>query len=697
MKKFFIYLLLLLTILSPTTYADVRSAAEPPAPRQVNPQKNYQDMQRLYQEIPDLNDKEAVKAYLEKRLKIVQRANISPEEAATPQSVSIIDTHNLDKKQESTLSAYEKIYKESMERAKDASVPLNAEDRLDGVFYELSNSQTAAEPFVPDFPYVTIKLSDTKEIMAPAEEHIAYLLTDIKIETNAMMRVSEEFVFVSNNEGFPNGFFRILPKYNYSRNGTQRRYDLTLQSVTVNGEKQPYKITEIGNYLYIEPEKPLDLPTGIYTYKFNYIIDRAVWFYDNFDELYWDITGRTLKNVVGSANAIVTLPTGSTFLAQNAIISTRQGTDSQRVTIADLASNALAFADTEALGVGEDMHIFVTLPKETLLAPDLVQRYLWFIQDYGMVIFALMTLLAILIAYKISLAQIRKNKDKTRATIKKTPSIFRLINTNVFDVRSVLAEFLELLNKKIVDLRQDEDTVILVKKTDDIQKLPKNMQKLIRIIFPGAETILPAKDISKLKLERAYKYIRRFVFKEYRLYSLKLNKFYILSSVLMMLCGIIAASATAINPSHTFWIITVCSLLITPYIYLITLKFKRKWLDLSIKIFSALSILYISGWLSIYTSYLYAALMIISIGLIFYYYRAFSRRSGLLRNKIKETEEYKSYLQKNPELAISARDFSSRIPYIYAFGLENKYKTVETFELISQFEKFLTPTIKRNK
>lgn len=129
-------------------------------------------------------------------------------------------------------------------------------------------------------------------------------------------------------------------------------------------------MTEIGNYLHIEPDEPLNLPTGIYTYRFKYLIDRAVWFYDNFDELYWDITAKTLKNVVGSANAVVFLPSNKSFVAQNAVASTRGGLDNRRVTINTLASNSLGFADTEALGVGEDIHLFLTMEKGTLLPPD---------------------------------------------------------------------------------------------------------------------------------------------------------------------------------------------------------------------------------------------------------------------------------------------------------------------------------------
>ena len=676
-------------------FSDVRSVSEPPAKKPVDIKKNAQDLARLYKEIPDLNDKEALKKYLEKRLKVVKNANMTPEEVASPETVSLIDVNALNKKQEGTISAYEKIYNETLKKAADMNVPLNADVNEDGEFYELMQPAVNNEPFVPDFPYVTIKLSDKREIMAPAEEHIAYLLTTIKIEKNAMMNVTEEFVFVSNNEGFPQGFFRILPKYTYSRSGSKRRLDLSLQSVTINDEEYPYKITEIGNHLYIEPEKPLNLPTGVYTYRFNYVIDRAVWFYDNFDEFNWDITGKTVRNVIGSTNALIILPQDNEFLAQNAIASTRNGLKPERVTITNLSPNSLGFADTEALAVGEDIHLFITLNKGTLEAPDMLKKYLWLIQDFGAAIFALLSLLAIWLSYKISLKQIRQNQDKTKAFIRKSPAIFRLINSNTFDKRSFLAELLDLCVKNIAELKTDEKTPVLVKKTDNLKKLPKALQKFVKILFPQAETALPANSLSELKISRAYNYLRRTIYNEYRLYILKLNKFYLLFSVAMVLCGIIATATISVNPTHTFWVITICSILIAAYILLFTFPFKKRWLNVVIKILSALSILYIAGWLAIYTSKLYAGLIILSIAMIKYYYQLFSRRNGLLRNKIKETEEYKSYLQKNPELAQNERDFRARLPYIYAFELENKYKDIESLTLIEKYNTLLKTTEKK--
>jgi len=692
MKKFFTGILLTaLCLISSESFASVISAAESNSMPKIDLKKSRQDLERVYKKLPDINDKEAMGAYIKERLKVVQHADMTEEEASRPGSVSLVDTNKLKQNQQQTLSAYEKIYNESMKKASETGT-LNENTELTGTFFRPITQPENPEQFVPDFPYINIKLSDNREIMAPAEEHIAYLLSTIKIEASGLLKVTEEFVFVSNNSIFPQGFFRILPKYTYSRNNHKRRIDLTLNSVTVNNEEVPYKVTEIGDYLYIEPQKPLELPTGVYTYRFNYYIDRAIWFYDNFAELYWGLTARTLPDVVGSANAVVILPTNNEFLAQNAIVSTRDGIFPERVTIANIEKNVLAFADTEALGTGDEIHLFLTLNKNTLIAPDLLTRYLWFVQDHGMVLFALLALLAIFLSYRISLKQIRQNQDKTNAVIKKTPAVFRLINTGIYDKRSLLAEILNLTNKNIISLATVNGEPTLIKKTDNLSKLSKTEQKLIKKLFPTTETILSASAASSLKLQRAYKFLARKIYQDYTLYLLKLNRYYLTFGFAMLICGIFAASAIAVNPTHTFWVIFVCTALMLPYCYLLEHTFKHKTVNIVLKIFSGLAVLGIAAWMSIYTSYTYAAIILISLGIIFYYHRLFCRRNGLLRNKVKETEEYKSYLQKNTELTVAARDFNSKIPYIYAFGLENKFKDVAIFSQIEEFAPFITAT-----
>jgi hypothetical protein len=152
----------------------------------------------------------------------------------------------------------------------------------------------------------------------------------------------------------------------------------------------------------------------------------------------------------------------------------------------------------------------------------------------------------------------------------------------------------------------------------------------------------------------------------------------------MLIAGFIASSMLATNPLHTLFVIMTCSIIITPLVLLCTANIKKRYISLLVKLLSFLAILFVASWLSIYTSKFYTILVILTIYVIFSYNKMFSQRNGLLRNKIKETENYKNYLQKNPELTIDSRDFATKAPYIYAFELENLYTQSSIFTQITK-------------
>lgn len=691
--KFFIALIIVTT--SSNVYCGVTGMAETNNSLPMNQEKRLQELKKLYEEIPNLKDKEAVTKYLKTRLSKITRENIDAKDLNNPSSTSIVVPEEIRAKEQNTLSAYEKIYEESMRQAGNTTDTINQDVELTGTFYKLKQPEINTSQFVPDFPYVKVKLSDTREILAPADEHFPYVLTSIGIEPTGLLHVTEDFTFISNNESFPYGFFRILPKYSYSRNGEKRRIDLELVSVTINEKNYPYKITEVGNYLYIEPKEQINLPTGIYRYQFKYIIDRAVWYFDNYDELYWDITAKTLKNVVGSANAVVALPTGKTFIAQNAIASTKNGLNPQRVTITTLSENSLGFADTEALGVGEDIHLFLTMEKGTLLPPDFSKKYQWFIHDYGANLFALITLLAIMLSYRISLSQIQRNKDKTRIYTKKTPAIYRLLNQNTFDNISLGSEILNLQTKNILTYQENNEKISLIKKSDNLKKLSKVEQKLIQILYPGQETKLNEGIESALKLKRAYNYLRFQTYKQLYILKLKLNAMYITFSLAMLLFEIVSSSSLSINPLNTCITITIFTLSLFPLVTIISINFKSRIIKYLVRLLLFIVIFWIVGILSIYSSALYAILQLLIVYLITYYNRLFSKRSGLLRNKIKETEEYKNYLQKNPEIEQNSKDIISKIPYIYTFGLIKLYPNIKELEYTNRLISSISSNEKR--
>ena len=101
MKNFFAHLLFLTSlIISQQTYAGVRSAADPVDTKPVDFSKLQEETRKLYKELPDINDKEAIQKYVEKRIKITTIANVNENEVATPSSTSIVTPEEIKKKQE---------------------------------------------------------------------------------------------------------------------------------------------------------------------------------------------------------------------------------------------------------------------------------------------------------------------------------------------------------------------------------------------------------------------------------------------------------------------------------------------------------------------------------------------------------------------------------------------------------------------
>ena len=71
------------------------------------------------------------------------------------------------------------------------------------------------------------------------------------------------------------------------------------------------------------------------------------------------------------------------------------------------------------------MHILVSLDKNVFLSPDINRSFVWFITDYGDILFSVFGLLAVVISYMLSWNYIKKNKSKLSASFKNTAATAR--------------------------------------------------------------------------------------------------------------------------------------------------------------------------------------------------------------------------------------------------------------------------------
>lgn len=576
--------------------------------------------------------------------------------------------------QEQKKSTFEKIYDQAIGRISGTSQSDVIDENT--VFYELAEKQQAQSAVVDassNLAVVNVILPTGKNIIAPAREHIPYLLSSFNILPTGLIQIEEDITVVANGQKLKNGITKIIPKYSTSRANVRKKLDIQLLSVSVNGQEVPYVLEEIGDKIYVKPQNQYTLQPGVYTYKFKYLLDRKLWYYDDFAEFYWDISGSYLNLVITSANAIVSIPDGKSFMSQNVVIGPRGHLNPNRAMIASLDSNALGFASTTPILPGEGMHVLVSLDKNTFMEPGIGRKFAWFVTDYGDVLFALAGLVTILVSYMLSWRYLKRNKNNTQTQIKRTAPILRYISQGVFDKKAFVSFLLELYRKNIIDIQEQDREVLLIKKTDDISRLNKGERKALDNLFPGKESVISTTAPNVLKFKRAAEAIEKSVKLSIKLMALKLNIGYLLFSIGMLLLSELAISLIGINPLQTGMVLFSGTVMVAFYIWALKRKFSTKWIKYIVSATSVVFIVFSVLLMSIYIKPISSLIIVGMIYIIFEYSELFSRRGTMVKNRTKEADELKSYLQKNAQKISYSYEFSMQQPFIFALNLDKYY------------------------
>ncbi|NJD56866.1 MAG: DUF2207 domain-containing protein [Nitrospirae bacterium] len=206
---------------------------------------------------------------------------------------------------------------------------------------------------------------------AAAEERVLDFHSEITVHQDATMTVKETITVRAEGVQIKRGIFRDFPtKYEDSR-GNPYVVGFRVESVARDGSPEPYHTTSMqnGERVYIG-EKNAFLRHGEYTYVLTYTTDHQLGFFQDFDELYWNVTGNGWDFPIDKASAEIHLPDD----AGGKIISTAGYTGPQGSKGTDFeeerpASGSISFSTTRALGVREGLTVAVSWPKGYVVKP----------------------------------------------------------------------------------------------------------------------------------------------------------------------------------------------------------------------------------------------------------------------------------------------------------------------------------------
>lgn len=118
----------------------------------------------------------------------------------------------------------------------------------------------------------------------------------------------KEFIQYDFGSEQKHGIYRDIPvKYKNAKGN----YDLGIDNIAVSnikGEPVKYEIIRKGNGRRLQIGDPDKTVTGLNGYVIDYTISKQITFFNDHDELYWNVTGNNWTLPIRKASAIVTLP-----------------------------------------------------------------------------------------------------------------------------------------------------------------------------------------------------------------------------------------------------------------------------------------------------------------------------------------------------------------------------------------------------
>jgi len=242
-------------------------------------------------------------------------------------------------------------------------------------------------------------------------ERILVFDAHIDVHADGSMDVTETITVQAEGRDIKRGIYRDLPTTYRGVLGRRVTVAYTDVGVLRNGRPEPHHQENISNGIRIYiGDKDRFIDKGVHTYTLSYRTNRQLGFFDDHDELYWNVTGNEWAFPIDAAGASVRLPTSVPGSEMDLEAYTGRVGAKGRDYEAYLDANSDAhFRTTRGLAGGEGLTIVVSWPKGHVLEPSARQRLEWFVEDNGGALAGAVGLLALLVYYAVCWSRVGRD------------------------------------------------------------------------------------------------------------------------------------------------------------------------------------------------------------------------------------------------------------------------------------------------
>ncbi|QKK06375.1 MAG: DUF2207 domain-containing protein [Pseudomonadota bacterium] len=325
-------------------------------------------------------------------------------------------------------------------------------------------------------------------------ERIHDFHSDIWVHPDSSITITENITVTAAGRKIRRGIYRDLPRSFRDAKGRRHILSFEIADVLRDGEPEYHHTTAISGYtrLYIGHKDKL-ISAGRHSYQITYRVRAALLHFQEFDELYWNITGTEWDFYIERASAKIHLPAGADILQHHSYTGYRSNKTGQDY-MAKTVKNTLGVGATRILSPGEGLTIAVAWPKGYVVPPPAMEKFRMYLRAnfwlaLGGVLFVLLNVMYLTV-------WIRAGQDPEKGTIiplfappeNFSPVLAHHVAEMGMDLDTAFAAAVTNLAVKgflrIEEIKKKKEYRLHLLK-DDLHDLPFSERYLIRKLFLG--------------------------------------------------------------------------------------------------------------------------------------------------------------------------------------------------------------------
>lgn len=339
------------------------------------------------------------------------------------------------------------------------------------------------------------------------EERIYTHHSDIVVDTSGVVNITEKIRIYANGDLFKRGITRSLPLTRTDAEGKRIKMNYSIVEVKKDGEKEPYFTEKEGGDLVVYVgNKNKTLSPGYYDYEIEYETAGQIGFFDEYDELGWNVNGES-DRPVDQVSCEIRLPNNAEILSYRCYTGVFGSTNDSDCT-SESESKGVFRASASNLQPNEMMTVYVGFEKGIVNEPVVKEtawsRFLSLLDKMGLWMMNVIFLVPLFFYYIATWRKHGKNHPKPVVIPQFTPpndmspASVGMIHDDAFDFSLISTSIINLAVKGFLRIEEVERKGVfsfgakdynLVKLKDAESSLPSEEAVVLNKLFAESNEV----------------------------------------------------------------------------------------------------------------------------------------------------------------------------------------------------------------